>query len=62
MALPQVKGDMRPSLLLTKMRALTPPGELERLEQSGVSSAELVFGTPPTFPGQFLSTPKLPPT
>ena len=32
------------------------------LEQSGVSSAELVFGTPPTLPGQFLSAPKLPPT
>ena len=31
------------------------------LEQSGVSSAELVFGTPPTLPGQFLSAPELPP-
>ena len=28
MALPQVDGDMRPSLLLDKMRSLTPPGEL----------------------------------
>ena len=32
------------------------------LEQSGVSFTEFVFGTPPTLPGQFLSTPKLPPT
>ena len=32
------------------------------LQQSAVSSAELVFGTPPTLPGQFLSTPELPPT
>ena len=32
------------------------------LEQSGVSSADLVFGTLPTLPGQFLSTPELPPT
>ena len=30
MALPQVDGDMRPSMLLDKMRALTPP-ELEQL-------------------------------
>ena len=30
MALPQVDGDMRPSMLLDKMRALTPPGELEQ--------------------------------
>ena len=30
MALPQVDGDMRPSMLLDKMRALTPPEELER--------------------------------
>ena len=30
MVLPQVDGDMRPSMLLDKMRALTPPGELER--------------------------------
>ena len=29
MALPQVDGDMRPSMLLDKMRALTPPGELD---------------------------------
>ena len=31
------------------------------LEQLGVSSAELVFGTPPTLPGQFLSATELPP-
>ena len=31
------------------------------LEQSGISSAKLVFGTPPTLPGQFLSAPELPP-
>ena len=31
------------------------------LEQSAVSSAELVFGTPSTLPGQFLSSPELPP-
>ena len=30
MALPQVDGDMRPSMLLDKMRALTPPRELEK--------------------------------
>ena len=29
MTLPQVDGDMRPSLLLDKMRFLTPTGELE---------------------------------
>ena len=29
MALPQVDGDMPPSMLLNKMRALTPQGELE---------------------------------
>ena len=31
MVLPQVDGDMRPSMLLDKMRALTPPEELQRL-------------------------------
>ena len=31
------------------------------LEQSGVSSAELVFSSPPTLPGQFLSMLELPP-
>ena len=30
MALPQVDDDMHPSMLLDKMRALTPPGELEK--------------------------------
>ena len=30
MALPQVDSDMRPSMLLDKMRALTPPGELKQ--------------------------------
>ena len=30
MALPQVIGDMRPSMLLNKMRALTLPEELQR--------------------------------
>ena len=29
-ALPQVDGDVRPSLLLDKMRMLTPPGELKK--------------------------------
>ena len=32
------------------------------MENSGVSSSELVFGTPPFLPGQFLSMPELPPT
>ena len=30
MVLPQVDGDMRPSMLLDKMRALMPPGELKQ--------------------------------
>ena len=30
MVLPQVDGDMRPTMLLDKMRALTPPGELKQ--------------------------------
>ena len=30
MALPQVDGDIRPSMLLDKMKSLTPPGELDK--------------------------------
>ena len=30
MALPQVDGDIRPSMLLDKMKALTLPGELDQ--------------------------------
>ena len=32
------------------------------MENSGVSSAELEFGTPPSLPGQFLLTPEILPT
>ena len=32
------------------------------LETSGVSSAELLYGTPTLLPGQFLSMPEIPPS